>query len=139
MSVKENKTIVRRVIEVWNEGNYDVWDEVYATDFVNHDPNAPDVYDREGLKQFAIAMKTGFPDLRAVIEDMVAEGDEVAKRFISRGTHTGEYMGIPPTGKEVTIKGTTIYRVSEGKVEECWWSYDALGMMQQLGVIPAAG
>ena len=131
MSTEENKTIVCHVIEVWNEGNYDVWDEVYAINFVNHDPNAPDVSDREGLKQFA--------DLRAVIKDMVAEGDKVAKRFISSGTHTGEYMGIPPTGKEVTIKGTTIYRVAKGKVEECWWSYDALGLMHHLGVSPPPG
>ena len=70
---------------------------------------------------------------------MIAEGDQVAKRFTFRGTQTGEFQGIPPTGKSIAMTGITIYRCADGKVAECWWSYDTMGAMQQLGVIPPMG
>jgi predicted ester cyclase len=76
------------------------------------------------------------PNLSHTIEDMLAEGDRVAVRLTARGTHTGEFMGIPPTGKQVTVTGTVICRIAEGKIQEDWFNSDALGLLQQLGVIP---
>jgi steroid delta-isomerase-like uncharacterized protein len=113
--------------------------ELYASDFSNHDPSAPDVGDREALMQMFAVWGTSFPDARVTIEEMVGEGDLVAKRWTYRGTHTGEFMGIPATGKEIAMTAITIYRISGGKVAECWWNYDSLGVMQQLGVIPPLG
>jgi len=97
------------------------------------------VHSPEGLKQLITAYRTGFPDLHVLIEDMVAEEDKVASRFIVRGTHKGELMGIPPTGKQVTVSSILISRFADGKWAEDWANYDALGMMQQIGAIPTQG
>ena len=140
MSAEENKAIARREIEeLFNHtGNLDVADEIYAPDYVGHEPTQPeDVHGVEGARQFAAAMRSAFPDLTCTIEDQVAEGDKVVTRWTGRGTHQGETeeMG-PATGKRMEITGISIERVSEGKVAESWDNYDALGMMQQLGMIP---
>jgi steroid delta-isomerase-like uncharacterized protein len=139
MSLQENKDLVQRVVDTINEGKLSQAKELYTSDFVNHDPSAPTVRDREALMQTLAVWGTGFPDARATIEEMVAEGDKVAKRWTYRGTHSGEFMGIPATGKEISMTAITIYRISGGKVAECWWNYDSLGVMQQLGVIPPLG
>ena len=136
---QENKDIVQRVVDLVNEGKLEQVKELYTTDFVNHDPSAPDVRDREALMQMFAVWGAGFPDAHTTVEDMVAEGDMVAKRWSYRGTHKGEFMGIPATGKEITMTAITIYRISGGKVAECWWNYDRLGAMQQLGLIPPLG
>jgi steroid delta-isomerase-like uncharacterized protein len=140
MLTEQNKAIVRRVIEeFWNTGNLAKVDELFAANYINHEPNDPEARDLQGFKQGAAAMFTAFPDLKVTIEDLVAEGDKVTKRYTVRGTQTGELTGIPPTGKQVTITGINIYRIADGKVAEIWWNYDALGMMQQIGVIPTPG
>ena len=139
MSLQENKDIVQRVVDLINEGKLDQVKDLYTSDFSNHNSSAPTVQDREALVQQFAAWGAAFPDGHATIEDMVAEGDKVAKRWTYRGTHKGELMGIPATGKEITMTAITIYRLSGGKVAECWWNYDTLGMMQQLGVIPPMG
>jgi steroid delta-isomerase-like uncharacterized protein len=91
----------------------------------------------EDFKQRWVSMfRTAFPDLQLSVEDQIAEGDRVVTRYTGRGTHQGELMGIPPTGNEVSVGGTIISRVSGGRIEEEWNNFDALGMMQQLGVIP---
>ena len=81
--------------------------------------------------------RTAFPDMRITIEDQVAEGDKVVTRWTASGTHQGDLMGIDPTGRRATVTGITIDRISGGKVEETWTNFDAMGMMQQLGVIPS--
>jgi steroid delta-isomerase-like uncharacterized protein len=139
MSAKENKTIVQRAEELWNTGNLAIADEIHATDFVNHDPGDPDVRDLETYKGFIAAVRTGFPDFRVTIEDMIAEGDKVASRWTARGTHQGELMGIPPTGRQATWTTMTIYRFAGSKIVEAWWSKDMLGLLVQLGVIPPPG
>ena len=132
--LEENKAIVRRNLEeFWSTGNMDIVDELYATNFVNHDPNHPDVRDLEGLKKWAKAIFAGLPDFHVTIERMVAEGDMAAERWRVRATHRGDFYGIPPTGKQVAFTGTTIYRIAGGKVVETWWNIDALGIFQQLG------
>jgi len=135
--VETNKALVRREVEeVWNGRKLAVLDEIFAADFVNHDPNNPQVTDRESFKQWASAVLHGFPDLHLTIDDVVAEGDKVACRWTHHGTHLGELPGLPATGKKTTMMGMIIYRFANGKVVEAWWSRDLLSLMQQLGVIP---
>jgi steroid delta-isomerase-like uncharacterized protein len=139
MSLQENKDVVQRLVDLINEGKLEQAKELYTPDYVNHDPGAPDVGNREALIQLFAVWGAGFPDAHTTIDDMVAEGDMVAKRWTYRGTHTGEFMGIPATGKSITMTAITIYRLAGGKVAECWWNYDRLGAMQQIGVIPPLG
>ena len=135
--VEENKAIVRRAFEeVWNQGKLDVIDEIFAIDYVGHMPGSPDLHGPKGFKQFVTMNRTAFPDIQFTVEDQIAEGDKVVIRWSSTGTHKGELMGIPPTGVQVTSTGIGISRISGGKAVEDWDNWDALGMLQQLGVIP---
>jgi steroid delta-isomerase-like uncharacterized protein len=112
-------------------------DELFAPHCVLHDPAVPgEVRGPEGIKQYVGMYRSAYPDTRFTVEDQIAEGDEVVTRWTGRGTHQGELMGTPPTGQEVTVTGIEFDRVSGGNLEETWVNYDALGMMQQLGVIP---
>jgi steroid delta-isomerase-like uncharacterized protein len=141
MSIEENKAIVSRATEeIFNKNNLAVVDELYATNFVSHGSDIPGVTpDREGYKQFVTMSRTALPDFHTTIEDMIAEGDKVVQRFTAHGTHKGEFMGIPPTGKQVTITGIAIDRIAGGKIVENWVNIDMLGMMVQLGVVPPPG
>jgi steroid delta-isomerase-like uncharacterized protein len=136
---EENKILSRRVVEeVLVAGNLDVVDEIVSEDYVHHDPAMPEEgHGRESFKEFASMYRSAFPDVHVEIEDMIAEGDRVATRWVASGTHEGELMGISPTGNRVTVVGNTIERIAEGQIAETWDNYDALGMMQQLGVIPS--
>lgn len=141
MPAEENKAIIRRGFEeIFNQGNLDVADEVFSPNFVGHDPSLPeDMHGPEAFKQFAAQMRSAFPDGHITIDDQFAEGDKVVTRFTSRGTHQGDFAGIPPTGKQLTTEGMSIDWMVDGKSEESWTIYDVMGMMQQLGVIPAPG
>ena len=133
-----NKTVVRQIVdEIWNGKKHDRIDEFYADDFVNIDPSSPDVKNLAQFKEWVAVMNAGFPDEQVTIEDMVAEGDKVVKQWSVKATHTGEFMGIPPTNKKTNMSGITIYRIVDGKVKGCVWSYDTYGFMVQLGVIPS--
>lgn len=140
MSTDENKALIRRFNEeAWNKGNLAIIDEVFASNWVGHDlaPGLPP--DREGLKQMAGAFRAAFSNIRTSVDDEIAEGDKVAWRWTFKGSHTGEFMGIPPTGKEITLTGVSIDRLAGGKFVERWDGVDTLGMLQQLGAIPAPG
>jgi steroid delta-isomerase-like uncharacterized protein len=135
-----NKALMRRELEeVWNKHNPDAVDEIYAPGFVNHSapPGMPN--DREGFKAFVGINLGAFPDVKVTSDSLVAEGDKVVNRWTAIGTHTGELMGIPATGKRITMTGITIVRVADGKITEFWMESDQMGMMQQLGVVPALG
>jgi steroid delta-isomerase-like uncharacterized protein len=140
-----NKAIAQRIFnEIWNQGNLSVVDEIIAADLSRHDPGNPSLngaVGSEGFKQLVSAYRSSFPDIHWTVEDTIAEGDLVAARWTSTGTHQGELAGIPPTGASVAGTGISILRIAEGKVEEEWASWDALAVMQQLGVIvpPRAG
>jgi steroid delta-isomerase-like uncharacterized protein len=138
---EENKALIQRFVEeAFNKGNVDVANEVYASTFIAHDPTIPEGQGSpEQVKQFVNTYLGAFPDGHTTVEDLISDGEKVAYRWTFRGTHQGELLGIPPTGKQVTITGITINRVSQGKVEEQWNSFDQLGMLQQLGVAPAPG
>jgi steroid delta-isomerase-like uncharacterized protein len=134
---EQYKNLVRRAIEeVWNRGNDDLLEELVANDFVIHGPRA-EIHGREGARQYLTVLRVAFPDIHFTIEDQFADGDRVMTRWTARGTHRGEFQGIPPTGKQVTLAGTDIDRITDGKFVECWTSTDDLGLLQQLGVIPA--
>ena len=139
MSTETNKTLIRRFWEgVFNQKNLQVIDEVCTADMVYHSPTGP-IQGREAFKQFIAMYLNAFPDFHITIEDMVSEGDRVAVRQTTTATHQGELMGIPPTGKHISISGIHITRVVDGKAVEDWGSDDMLGLLQQLGVIPAMG
>ncbi len=136
----DNKAIVRRFVEeVQNQGNLVVVDELVAPSFVNHTPPPGVPPDREGLKYLTHMFRAAFPNGAMTIEDMLAEGDRVVTRKTFRGTHTEDLMGIPSTGKQVTIELIDIVHLAHGKVIESWSAADNLGMLQQLGVIPPLG
>ena len=112
MSPEENMCIVRRIYaEVFDRHNLDVINEYYTADFVYHSPGNPD-FDRESLKQGLAAYITAFPDVRLTVEDIFAAGDRVAVRFSAIGTQRGEYMDVPPTGKQVTVTSILIHRLA---------------------------
>jgi steroid delta-isomerase-like uncharacterized protein len=137
--LQHNKALVRRGIEeVYNRGNLASVDEFAASDFVIHLPSE-DINGPAGAKRYVAALRAAFPDLHITIEDQIAEGDRVVTRWTARGTHAGEFQGIPPTGKRGSMTGIDIDRVADGKVVECWVNSDDLGLLQQLGVIPVPG
>jgi steroid delta-isomerase-like uncharacterized protein len=135
MSLEENKRLVHQIVEKVSRGDLDAGAEMLTADYRDYTdppgvPSGP-----ESAKQRWAMLRQGFPDGGATIEDVVAEGDKVAVRFTFYGTHLGELMGIPPTGKQVMVSGMDINRITSGKIAERWAVFDMLGMMQQLGVI----
>ncbi|HOG46203.1 MAG TPA: ester cyclase [Anaerolineae bacterium] len=137
MSAVQNKETVHRYIdETFNKGNLAVIDEVLAPSFVDHNPTPGQATGPMGAIEFARNFRSAFPDLHVNIEEMVAEGDKVAMRSTIRGTQKGEFMGISPTGMQVSWQAMAIFRVASGKILERWSSQDHLGLLQQLGAIP---
>ena len=117
MSTEANKALVRRVLEeIWHAGNLAAVAELFATDYVNHNPATAEVRDRTGYQAWAGALRAAMPDMRIEVAELIAEGDRVVKRFTTCGTQTGELLGIPPTGKLEAFTGITIYQIGGGKV-----------------------
>jgi steroid delta-isomerase-like uncharacterized protein len=139
MTTEDNKALMGRIYEVFNTGNLALADEVIAADAVDHQAMPGMAPGREGFKQLVTMFRAAFPDLECIIEDMLAEGDKVVTRLTMRGTHQGELMGIAPTGRPITVTGIDIVRFAQGQVVEHWGNQDDLGMLQQLGVVPAPG
>ena len=139
MSTKENEAIERRFFEAMNERNVAALDKLLADKFVDHSPSGGLTPDREGTKQFFTMAFAAFPDFHSTLEDMITAGDKVVSRFTASGTHKGEWMGIPATGKRMTSPGISIHRMAGGKIVDNWVSMDMLGVLQQLGVIPMPG
>ena len=140
MPTEENKSLVRHYMsEAVSKGNVAEADKLFAPDFVFHFPGSPAPMDREGWKQTTRMFHTAFPRQQTTTDDILAEGDKVAARFTFHGTNQGDFQGIPPTGKEATFTGLAQWRIVNGKIAEHWVEIDALGLMQQLGAIPAPG
>ena len=135
MSIEENKNIVRRYQEIYNKNELDRLTEVLSEDLLtpNIMPGIPPGL--EGAKAAHRIMLAGFPDYQTIIEDMVAEGDRVAARIKMIGTHTGDFMGIPPTEKRISFTGIYMVRISNGKIVEHWGEEDSVSLLQQLGVL----
>jgi len=141
MSESDNKAIIRRFVEEGlNKRNAALIDEVYSTDYVGHDPDRPAPRRFEDLKQGMVGLLGKvFPDAQYSIDGLFAEDDTVVWHWTFRATHQGELMGIPPTGKVVNFSGVNIFRMMDGKVVEDWVYRNTIGMMQQLGAMPAPG
>lgn len=137
---EENKAITRRYFEeIWNQGNLDVIPELIAANHAHHDPASPEASGPDGMKQLVSMYRAAFPDTHFTLEDQIAEENKVVTRWTASGTHQGELMGIGLTNKTIAITGIDIHRIVNGKIEEHWSNWDALGLMQQLGVVPPPG
>ena len=142
MSAEQNKAIVRRFIEeLWNNRNLDVADEIFAADCTTHQLRsglevAASPRDPETLKRHVAEWLTSFPDLSFSVEQMVAETDQVVSRIVMRGTHTGAWLGVAPTYKQVSLRMVTIHRIANEKIVEDWVLVESLGFFQQLGLLP---
>jgi steroid delta-isomerase-like uncharacterized protein len=137
MSEEENRTIAERFGEdVWGRGDLDAMDELFAPDYIDHGAPPGEASGREWHKRLVAAFRSAFPDLSITNEDVIAAGDKVVLRWRGHGTHEGDLMGIPPTGKHVEFSGIEVLRVAEGKVVERWGEGNDLQVMQQLGVVP---
>jgi predicted ester cyclase len=137
MTTEQNKAIDRRFIEDGdNKGDLGVIDELLAPNYVFHFPPNPPL-DGAGVKHALMVFRTAFPDLHQTTEDQIAEGNSVVARRTVRGTHRGDFQGIPPTGKQVTIPAISLMHLESGQVVEHWVHLDLMGLMQQLGVAPA--
>ena len=139
MSVEENRALIQRFVEeVFNRGNLDVVDDIYAPDYVGHTAGSPEqTLGPEGVKEFVELYRSAFPDLHTTIEDIVAEGEKVAYRWTAVGTHRGELLGFAPSNNRVELTGITIERIEGSKIVETYNNFDQLGMMRQIGAIPA--
>ena len=142
MTAERNKDIVIRFYEeLWNRRDLGVADDIFAADCLTHQlrsgaasagtPRGP-----EAVKEHVAEWHAGFPDLRFEVEGLVAEADQVTSRSVMRGTHTGQWLGIAPTGKEVSIRMCLTHRIEDGKIVEDWVLVEALGFFQQLGLVP---
>jgi len=134
MPIKENKALVRLYYELWNRRDVTPILELFAPEYVLHLTDI-DIFLKQE-KQVDTDYLTAFPDVITTVDDIVAEGDKVAVRVTWRGTHLGDFIGIPPTGKTFEMTNTAIFRIADGKWAETWATVDNLGLMQQLGVIP---
>jgi len=138
MSAEENKALVRHFLDqVYNKGNLAVADEVVALHYVSHSELNIEVLGPEGIRKAAIVQRTAFPDLVTAIDDLVAEGNKVVVRGHDQGTHLGEFMGFPPTGRRFTITWIDIFRVQNGKLVEAWLETNVESFKKQLSSEPA--
>jgi steroid delta-isomerase-like uncharacterized protein len=135
MSARDNKAVVRQgwYEELWNRWNVDAADELFTSDYQLHLAGSPTPLDRAATKDAVAMFGRAFPDLEHTVEDMIAEGDTVAARWTVRGTHTGMFQGIAPTGNPVTNAGITVHHMRDGRIAETWLAYDNLSFLQQLG------
>ena len=134
MSLEENRAIVRRLIEAINKRNLALLDDLIAQDFFYH-AQPHEIQGLDVVKQVIEDEVKGFPDLLVTIEDMIAEGDKVWVRLEQTGTHTGEFLGLAPTGKKIEYASVAIWRIANGKIVEGWGVYDYLDSYKELGFI----
>jgi steroid delta-isomerase-like uncharacterized protein len=133
-----NKEIVRAFIDgLFTDGDLGAVDTYLARDFINHDPPFGASADREGMRSAAAMLRAGFPDWHSELHQLVAEGDIVVERFTASGTHRAEVMGVAATGRTVSLPGINIFRLRDGQIVERWGRLDDLGMLRQLGLVPA--
>lgn len=133
MTADQNKATIRIFLEKLDE-NISAIEEFFIPDCTAHLPGIPDPTDREGFRQFVVMLYTAFPDLHHVVKEQIAENDRVASIINVYGTHKGDFQGIAPTGKQVAFEDFMITRIQEGKIVELWAQFDALKLLQQLGV-----
>lgn len=132
------RELSRRIFqEVWNNKKLEAADELVASTYTHHDPQSPPCNGLEQYKEFVRYYLNAFPDLHFDIDDVISDGETVVTRWTATGTHKGDVSGVPATGKRFSVTGMIFARVKDGKFVESWGIWDALGLMQQLGVVPA--
>ena len=139
---EQNIAVVRRWFEeVWNQGCESSIDELFSADGVAHGlgDSEQDVHGPDEIKAFVANIRGALPDTHISIDDIFVCGDRIAVRVTLKGTHTGHGLGVPPTGRKVSVQGIIIVRVVDGRIREGWNSYDQLGLLRQIGALPAAG
>lgn len=144
MSAESVRSLFQRYFdEGTNSGDLSVIDDVFAEDYVHFDPVNPDprgVVGRQGVRDHVTTLRSAFPDIAFHMDDVIIQGDEkIVVRWHATLTHTGDYFGIPPTGKEATITGMNTWHLADGKAVEGWVNRDDIGLLQQLGIIPSPG
>jgi len=135
MSTQQNKSMLKRIFSELNKGNFNVIDELFAEDFVDRYPVPGETPNKEGFKQFLADTHRSFPDWHWSVEDILAEGDKVAYRFTMHGTDKGGFIGLPPTGKKVSLTGIGILRFANSKIVERWTIADSMTLLRQLGAV----
>ena len=140
MPAEEHKAVIRRYIEeAWNKGNVGIIDELMAVQYARYMGVGAPPLNREGQKQRILGFRRAFPDLRLEVEDLVAEDEKVSFRLVLRGTHQGEFLRVPPTGKTIQVGAVDVARFEGDKIVEQWGQTDLLGLLQQIGAVPPAG
>jgi steroid delta-isomerase-like uncharacterized protein len=135
---EQNKITVRDFIDgLFTKGDLGAVDSYLAEDFINHDPPFGVSADRDGMRTAGAMMRAGFPDWHSELHQLIAEGDLVVERFTAGGTQRGEVMGVAPTGRTVSLPGINIFRLRDGRIVERWGRLDDLGLLRQLGLVPA--
>ena len=138
MTSSQNAATVLQMLDAaWNRGDTSVLDTTVAEDHIDHDDNGDDI-GRDHLAQAILAYRAAFPDMRMSFDDQIADGGKVVTRWTASGTHQGQLDAIPATGRVARISGIFIHQLTDGEITESWTSFDRLGLLQQLGVIPSA-
>ena len=136
METKQYKLLANQVWEeIWHQGNLHRIDDLFTADFVRHDPGR-ELHGIEQNRQFIASLRKAFPDGRFTVEDQIAENDKIVVRYRFKGTHLGDFQGMPPTQRQVSYSAILIYRISDGKIAEQWTELDLLGFLRQLGILP---
>jgi len=136
MTGKHNAATVLGLLDAaWNTGDIEAIERAVARDHIDHETDGAET-GRSHVAQTILAYRVAFPDLRMSFEDQISQGDRVVTRWTATGTHLGEFIGIPATGRAAVVSGIFIHRVADGLIAETWTSFDGLGLLQQLGVIP---
>jgi steroid delta-isomerase-like uncharacterized protein len=134
MSAERNKALVRRIVEGFlNSGDPELAEELFSPGYVDNNPSNPGMGGLKNVKRSVADWHRAFPDTVNEVGDVLAEGDLVAARWATRGTHRGEFLGLPATGRRVEVTSSGVFRVEAGKVAESWDHFDALGLLGQLG------
>jgi len=138
--LEQGKAVMSRYYEAWNARDLDAFDQLFAPDAIDHDVQNPyaATHGPAGAKRVAEMYHSAFSDSRFEVHEQIGEGELIVTRWTGKGTNDGELMGMPPTGKYATIEGITIARIASSKIAETWTCWDTLGMLQQLGAVPAA-
>ncbi len=137
MTTDQNKSTAQRFFDLFNAGKIEAMSEIFVTDVVDHNPLPGQPGGLEGIQWALYGLRAAFPDLTVTVDNLVAEGDYVTTHQVARGTHKGELLGIPPTGKPIVMEAADQYRIVNGKIVEAWHLEDLFGVLMQLGAIPA--
>ncbi|MFQ5691175.1 MAG: ester cyclase [Gemmatimonadota bacterium] len=134
----QNEVLVRQVLELINDRNLDAAFEFYAPDYIYHGPGGQELRGRDGIRGLWEVFLAAFPDLHSTVDDVISEGDKLVLRWTVQGTHTGEFLGIPASNKQMSLPVTEIFRIAGGQLVEAWDQYDRLYLMEQIDAIPAS-